>query len=1388
MTYRVLIPQDIKQEGKDYLTARGYEIRMGHGAEVGDIIRDVADCDAILARTAPLPREVIEAGTRLRVIARHGVGVDNIDVGRAEELGIWVTNAPESNSNTVAEHAMLLMLGLARKIVPVLREFRAGNFAIRNPERRIAGDAGILTEVCRSLERRLLCGMARSLPPVRALLFVVLVSARLYGDVSPPISLAGTWTTEHPRSDLGTVHVQFAPAAEPIEYRGESYPAYTVSVWKNDVDSARKVREGLFGPYTTAAVVNGTQGPLLLWRADGNAGHESDAFNAIIRVDGRRTIHIGGADPSTPHGDLSTVLRRSDIDRFPERAHDSIDLPGVYRFRHPETGDVHVRFAAIDASIAIDGRSTPAYTVSTVARVGELGYSAVRPGLFGGSYSNDTYLLVALDFTDDGTWLVWQNPAATRVRRRTRIVTVYDNGDIGVADDDDRYRERSVFRRVDGADAIVAPYSELLPIEGRFRVSIGDLVREVEITRSGVDLQGEHGIGSLLSISTVDEADGSIVHGGIYPGDPFGHVAVVNEDGAGFLVWYSFAYDRAERLRIVEPSSTGFATDGGHDGERFLVARFDRLNQDSPQPAEDEPTALPMVQPKPAVVERARHAATELLRAVVPESLEGMPRARRGAVSPAIPHLPDGIGGLEGILTTRIAREMLERLAVDHYRSLPSATRSEWQRFAIWSSGTTPTARNVSSAGYAAEHGMLSPELDFATTVVEYFFPTPYRDPMNRLRHRLPGRFRFVESLYGPGGEQWQSPLVPLGVSDWINPDDVEWVELVITTPTATAPESLAGHLLLLIKRYGDYEDARDSIVLGFVGVTTLDTANRVDQVTYAWRGMTGHYRTTVAQETLDRVALRATLTEARDVRRLRLLLSTDEINRLIERLWEVRRSFEYEYRFFDVNCASMLMDTLNHALDPDRRVPVRIPAVAPLYVAAHLDRHGLIEGPVFPEHWSIDRNARVAETENAELRRRLIGSLDARVNDGRMASPIRNEAGSLLDLLHSEIDVPIGTDQLFREPIIGTGSAARSWAYGRLGAILAEALDDDRDFSELVLRYLSNAFDIELARASRAGQGRSTAGAAGRRAMMVDVREEYVRARLLEVQRRERDSLEVRGVRLAQSTVRLALSDSDAGPWIYSIGEDARTRRAKTISDEHDRSGGNHGYFPVLLTSKLSLSTGLTRASLGVEVALFDEPLGNTSRYALRRSMRLSLLSVGIGAELAIRNGQVDWGVGHNSIDVTGRVAEYRIVLTGIRGPYTGFMNHGFGFTVMDGRLSLRDSPQAWELNATARVAEAIYILNVFESGDFRHYATLSAGSAWIVDWRPSSQAHRVEIPITAQLKLQIRPSTSVRAEARWIPALDTGGSIATGAYGSVEIERSWSNVRARAEVSAAR
>ena len=75
-----------------------------------------------------LTAELIERGERLRIIARAGVGVDNVDVPAATRRGIVVANAPQSNVVTAAEHTMALLLALARNVPQAHASLTAGRW------------------------------------------------------------------------------------------------------------------------------------------------------------------------------------------------------------------------------------------------------------------------------------------------------------------------------------------------------------------------------------------------------------------------------------------------------------------------------------------------------------------------------------------------------------------------------------------------------------------------------------------------------------------------------------------------------------------------------------------------------------------------------------------------------------------------------------------------------------------------------------------------------------------------------------------------------------------------------------------------------------------------------------------------------------------------------------------------------------------------------------------------------------------------------------------------------------------------------------------------------------------------------------------------------------
>lgn len=132
MTYRVLIPEDIAQEGKDYLVQRGYDLMLNTGASAESLQRNIRDCDALLLRKAILSADILKAAGKLKVIAKHGIGVDNIDLAIAAALGIVITNAPLSNAVTVAEHTLGVILALAKNTLRGDRAVRQGDFGFRN--------------------------------------------------------------------------------------------------------------------------------------------------------------------------------------------------------------------------------------------------------------------------------------------------------------------------------------------------------------------------------------------------------------------------------------------------------------------------------------------------------------------------------------------------------------------------------------------------------------------------------------------------------------------------------------------------------------------------------------------------------------------------------------------------------------------------------------------------------------------------------------------------------------------------------------------------------------------------------------------------------------------------------------------------------------------------------------------------------------------------------------------------------------------------------------------------------------------------------------------------------------------------------------------------------
>jgi D-3-phosphoglycerate dehydrogenase / 2-oxoglutarate reductase len=133
-------------DGERLLAKGGFDVRRVSDSErpldAPKLARLVARerPSALIAGAEPIPRNVLLASPTLRLVQKHGVGVDNIDLAAATEAGIAVTNAPGTNTEAVADLTLAFMLALLRQVVPAVGSTRQGKW-----ERYMGRELGQLT-------------------------------------------------------------------------------------------------------------------------------------------------------------------------------------------------------------------------------------------------------------------------------------------------------------------------------------------------------------------------------------------------------------------------------------------------------------------------------------------------------------------------------------------------------------------------------------------------------------------------------------------------------------------------------------------------------------------------------------------------------------------------------------------------------------------------------------------------------------------------------------------------------------------------------------------------------------------------------------------------------------------------------------------------------------------------------------------------------------------------------------------------------------------------------------------------------------------------------------------------------------------------------------------
>lgn len=127
---KVYLTEKIHDDALSFLQAH-FEVICGYLLPENERAAAMAESDGVLVRSAQVTAEMIERMPKLKVIAKHGIGVDNIDVEAAGKRAVRVVNAPLANVNAVAEHTVALLFAASKRLCYLDRRVRCGGFGER---------------------------------------------------------------------------------------------------------------------------------------------------------------------------------------------------------------------------------------------------------------------------------------------------------------------------------------------------------------------------------------------------------------------------------------------------------------------------------------------------------------------------------------------------------------------------------------------------------------------------------------------------------------------------------------------------------------------------------------------------------------------------------------------------------------------------------------------------------------------------------------------------------------------------------------------------------------------------------------------------------------------------------------------------------------------------------------------------------------------------------------------------------------------------------------------------------------------------------------------------------------------------------------------------------
>jgi hypothetical protein len=396
-----------------------------------------------------------------------------------------------------------------------------------------------------------------------------------------------------------------------------------------------------------------------------------------------------------------------------------------------------------------------------------------------------------------------------------------------------------------------------------------------------------------------------------------------------------------------------------------------------------------------------------------------------------------------------------------------------------------------------------------------------------------------------------------------------------------------------------------------------------------------------------------------------------------------MKNTFTYRYYFFNKNCTTMLLNLINDVLPENRQVPDRFSIDLPLNISASLFRSGIARF-IYPEYWSISRQARFNSKKNQHIKEKLI------------------------DYFHRFIDFQKASEmEYYFQRVQDVTETRRASFYQKLFSLYLDCFNN--------LKYLEGssggAIFSKSAPPGYFQQGKLLLNFF----MNAKERENYLAIVSISKKRLKSDeSINLyqtpEMVALMASTLKLRHFLSTRIPQdIARINEEVQDELNQYTTEQRKTRSYRCGYSPAFISPGCNILDNRAYFSHAIKFATFFQNIGDNSVFSLGQDTYLEMLSVGASFKARIIKDPL-LGDRHKIFYDTGfKLIDYKKILKRNEADYTGWWNWGFGLTLYDVY-----SDKTRGISRDTAFFNLRYIFNIFEKDNFKNHLNLEVGPGY--------------------------------------------------------------------------